>query len=176
MKLRETAIQKEFRGEEVTVEIEALVCPKCGARSIAGDKIGLYGKLLVEAYQQKKGLLTGTEIRQRRERLGMSQEAFAKWVKVGIASVKRWELGAVQDEAMDELLRVKTDPVAAKANYEAVCGRAGVEAAVSRTVFVAVRPQPAHSYLDPAAGGALRRRLERGRKAAAERLTGIQVV
>jgi len=52
--------------------------------------------------------------------MGMSREAFAKWLKAGIASVKRCELGALQDEPMDELMKVRTDPAAAMANYEPV--------------------------------------------------------
>ncbi len=167
-------IQEDFRGEKVTVEMEALVCPKCGYQTIPADKAGEFGRLLVQAYQEKRGLLTGAEIRRRRERLGMSQEAFAKWVKVGIASVKRWELGSVQDEAMDELIRLKTDPAAAKANYEAVCGRAGVEAEESRTVIVMRQTQPAYNFLAPVIRLGAREMSERGALAAV-RIGQIQV-
>jgi hypothetical protein len=34
--------------------------------------------------------------------------------------VKRWELGSVQDRAMDELIRLKSEPATAKQNLEAV--------------------------------------------------------
>jgi len=35
---------------------------------------------------------------------------------VGVASVKRWELGQIQDEAMNNLMVLKTDLAAAKRN------------------------------------------------------------
>ena len=46
----------------------------------------------------------------------MSQLKFAAYLKVGVASIKRWELGAIQDEANDSYLRIKTDLVVAEAN------------------------------------------------------------
>ena len=54
------------------------------------------------------------EIRARRMQLGMSQTQFGEYLGTGPASVKRWELGQVQDKAMDELIRLKTDPEAAR--------------------------------------------------------------
>jgi hypothetical protein len=42
-----------------------------------------------------------------REALGMSQATFAKFLRVGEASVKRWETWLVQDAGNDELMRVK---------------------------------------------------------------------
>jgi len=175
MKLRDTAITEEFRGETVTVAIEALVCAKCGYRSIPGDKIGLYGKLLVEAFREKRGLLTGPEIRRRRELLGMSQEAFADWLKVGIASVKRWELGAVQDEAMDELMRLKTDPVAARENYESVCRRAGVEPSESRTVIMVPQQHTEYNYMLPFVSRSTKERLARNEPKVAAMMAQIQM-
>ena len=43
-------------------------------------------------------------------------------LRVGVASVKRWELGLVQDEAMDELMRVKCDPKYGRESLEALRG------------------------------------------------------
>lgn len=176
LKRKTTQIHEEFRGEKVTVEMEALVCGKCGYQTIPADRAGEFGRLLVEAYREKRNLLRGQEIRRRRESLGMSQEAFAKWVKVGTASVKRWELGALQDEAMDELIRLKTDPEYAKSNYEAVCRKAGVEAEQARVVVVPFPAQRAYNFVVPARGGAWRVSLERGGAEAAARLASIQMV
>lgn len=176
MKLGETTITEEYRGETVTVEVEARVCPKCGYRTIPSDKIGQYGRLLVEAYQEKRGLLTGAEIRRRRESLGMSQEKFAEWLRVGIASVKRWELGAVQDEAMDELIRLRTDAGHAKSNYEEVCQRTGVEADMSRTVIVMPAQGPSYgNYLIPRTSPRLDRILKGRGEELGARLAAIQM-
>ena len=69
-----------------------------------------------DAYREKHGLLTSRELKEIRSRLGMSQQSFARFLKVGVASVKRWEAGLVQDEAMDELIKVKSDLPTARAN------------------------------------------------------------
>ena len=43
----------------------------------------------------------------------MSRRAFAKFLRVGEASVKRSEAGMIQDEANDQLIRLRTDLEAA---------------------------------------------------------------
>jgi hypothetical protein len=50
----------------------------------------------------------------------MTQQQFSEYLGPGIASVKRWESGQVQERAMDELIRLKTDPDAARRNLEAL--------------------------------------------------------
>jgi transcriptional regulator with XRE-family HTH domain len=46
----------------------------------------------------------------------LSQRAFARFLKVGVASVKRWESGLIQDEAHDQLIRLRTDLRVARRN------------------------------------------------------------
>jgi transcriptional regulator with XRE-family HTH domain len=62
------------------------------------------------------GLLTTSEIKAARKRLRLTQQQFADRLKAGIASVKRWELGAIQDESSDLLIRLSTDLGAARRN------------------------------------------------------------
>jgi hypothetical protein len=50
----------------------------------------------------------------------MSQGAFSEYLGTGVASVKRWETGKIQDRAMDELIRLKTDAKAARENFRAL--------------------------------------------------------
>jgi len=103
-----------LRGGTFRVEMEALVCPRCGYATVDGKDMPEYMRLVADAYRCKHGLLTSEEIRRRRKRLGMSQAAFAKHLRVGVASVKRWEMGKVQDSSSDELIRLKTDPAVDK--------------------------------------------------------------
>ena len=79
-----------------------------------------YGRLLADKYRSAHGLLTSEELKERRERLSMSQAKFAEYLGVGIASVKRWEMGKVQESAMDALIRLKTEPEAARLNLKTV--------------------------------------------------------
>jgi transcriptional regulator with XRE-family HTH domain len=52
-------------------------------------------------------LLTPDEIRDGREKLGLTQKQFANLLGVGEATVSRWETGAqIQQRAMDRFLRV----------------------------------------------------------------------
>ena len=50
----------------------------------------------------------------------MNQDEFARHLEVGVASVKRWEFGQVQDKAMDLLIRTRTSRSEAFENYSQV--------------------------------------------------------
>lgn len=107
---REASLPGEFREEKCTVRMTALVCPKCDYRTLGGKDMPEYMRLVADEYRKRHGLLTSDEIRQRRKQLRMTQEAFAEYLKVGVASVRRWELGLVQDESMNQLIEVMTSP------------------------------------------------------------------
>ena len=48
--------------------------------------------------------------------LGMSQAAFANYLKVGEASIKRWETYFVQDAVQDDHIRLRCDEAYAELN------------------------------------------------------------
>lgn len=98
-----------FKGLDLTVEIEGRQCTQCGHQIVAGRHMSEFMQKLGDAYRVSKGLLTSAEIRRQRESLGMSQTEFADYLGVGVAGVKRWELGDIQNKAVDELIRLKTD-------------------------------------------------------------------
>ena len=108
---RRTAVfSGEFRGEKYSIEAKGLVCAKCHFSAIPGPEMPAFNVRVADVYRRSRGLLTSGEIRSFRAALGMSQSQFARFLKVGDASVKRWESGQVQEEAMDELIRLKCDP------------------------------------------------------------------
>jgi len=98
----------QVRGEDYTVEMLGLECPQCGYKTIDGPAMPEYGRLLADRYRTAHGLLTSDDIRTRRERLEMSQQAFADFLGVGVASVKRWEMGKIQDPRNNALIIDKT--------------------------------------------------------------------
>lgn len=100
-----------IRDKTVKVTFEGFSCPECGFRAVDMNRMAEYGRSVSDAYRRSESLLTSDEIRSAREQLAMSQGAFADYLGVGIASVKRWELGQVQERSMDKLLRLMTDPV-----------------------------------------------------------------
>ena len=113
-------IQAQVRGESVPIQFPGAECPMCGFQEIDSARMAAYGLATADAYRAKHGLLTSDELRSRRRRLGMSQVEFANHTKASLPSIKRWELGAIQDEAMDELIRLKTDAEAARKNLDKV--------------------------------------------------------
>lgn len=113
----------EVRGERLTVTAKALVCNRCAYQSMEGEDVQEFMRALGDAYRRAHSLLTSTEIRSRRAALGMSQVEFSAYLGVGAASIKRWELGAIQDLAIDRYLRLKTDPQQAQLGANDVAAR-----------------------------------------------------
>lgn len=94
-----------FRGMELHVLTEHYVCSKC---AIQVDDLPLASanqKVVSDAYRKAVKMLTGDEIVQERKKKGWTQEELAKAINVGIASIKRWEKGQIQNRAMDDALR-----------------------------------------------------------------------
>lgn len=64
-----------------------------------------------DAYREKVGLLTSIEIRNIREKYGISQKDFSQILDWGMATVTRYENQQVQDRAHDDILRkIDSDP------------------------------------------------------------------
>jgi len=121
---REVKLDAEYRGEAFVVTMPGLQCPTCGYATIRGADMADYMRRAANEYRKAHGLLTSDQIRERRKSLGMSQIEFAKYLgDIGIASIKRWELGQIQDQAMNELIVLKTDLEAASRNYTGLSER-----------------------------------------------------
>jgi len=95
-----------FRGMDIAFQTEHNVCPVCGIEAGTTNQTAATQRAISDAYRQKVNLLTGKEIREGRKKLKLSQEALAKQMNVGIASIKRWEGGLIQTKAMDRALRL----------------------------------------------------------------------
>ena len=97
--------QALFREVEVAYTAELQRCTECELELATVNEAARMQQQLADAYRQTIGLLTGEDIRRLRQRKGLSQQALAEALEVGIASIKRWETGAIQSSAMDRLLR-----------------------------------------------------------------------
>src|SRR5262245_41732872 len=115
MRPKQIEFEDEYRGELVKAVADGFECPTCGVEWFGLDNTAEYGRRVADAYRRAHRLLTSNDIREARERLGMSQEAFARLLDVGVASVKRWEWGLVQDRSHDKLIRLMTNPEEAEA-------------------------------------------------------------
>jgi putative zinc finger/helix-turn-helix YgiT family protein len=107
--VREESVRQEFRGEQFDVKAPISVCKTCGWQTFGPGQTDAVRKQTVEAYRSKHGLLTSAEIVLRRKKIGKSQSDFAKFIGVGVASVKRWERGFVQEPIYDSRIREKCD-------------------------------------------------------------------
>jgi putative zinc finger/helix-turn-helix YgiT family protein len=91
---------------ELEAEVTAWTCPVCGFEVSGADAEDKRH----EAVCKHLGVLCPAQIRAIRRRRGLSQAEFARFARVGEASVKRWESGAlVQNASTDLLLRLLDD-------------------------------------------------------------------
>jgi putative zinc finger/helix-turn-helix YgiT family protein len=123
LQLTITELSGTTHGESFAIVSDALVCPNCGFKTIPTEKMGEFALRVSDAYREKHQLLTSCQIKDRRLDLGMSQQQFANYLGVGSSSVKRWELGQIQDKAMNNLMVLKTDLGAARENVIEVSAR-----------------------------------------------------
>ena len=110
----------EIKGEHVAVLVPASVCAECGDPLMDSKQMNQLRKAAADQYRKMHKLLTSDQIVKFRQALGMSQSAFAAYLKVGEASVKRWETYYVQDVVQDENIRLKCDEAYADSNALAV--------------------------------------------------------
>ena len=120
MKVGLANFEGEYAGRNFDVSAEGLLCPQCGYKTLHASQIDAFKTIVADAYRIAESLLTSTDIRKVRTQLRMSQDEFAECLNVGVASVKRWELGKAQDKSMDELIRLKCDLARAEQNVEDV--------------------------------------------------------
>jgi putative zinc finger/helix-turn-helix YgiT family protein len=88
---------------ELSARVPVWVCGHCGDAYTDGDAEDLRH----EAVCRHLGVLSPVQIRALREQHKMSQAEFAKVTGFGVASLKRWETGAlIQNQSADRLLRL----------------------------------------------------------------------
>jgi len=95
-----------FRGVNFMVPVEEYVCRVCGAEAGTPQQTGAIQKTISDAYRRAVNMLTGDEIVEKRKKLRLTQDALAKRMNVGIASIKRWEGGTIQSKSMDHALQI----------------------------------------------------------------------
>jgi len=106
MVVRKTKKGLAFRGVKITVPVKQYVCTVCGVEASTIEQTASLQRAISDAYRKAANLLTGEEIVEKRKRLKLTQEALAKRMNVGIASIKRWEGGTIQSKSMDHALRI----------------------------------------------------------------------
>ncbi|MEW6586709.1 MAG: type II TA system antitoxin MqsA family protein, partial [Nitrospirota bacterium] len=98
------------RGELIEVESEFLTCLSCG--NTFDDPQSEFDPLVpaYREYRKRHGLTQPEEIRQFRKRYGLTQSEFSAILGWGIATLNRYENGALQSEAHEKTLRLSMKP------------------------------------------------------------------
>jgi len=100
----------QVRGEKITVEEEYFKCLSCGEefedpRSEDDPLDKAYRE-----YRSRHGMIQPEGIRNLRKRYGLTQHEMARILGWGLATLSRYENGALQDEAHDKILRLAMEP------------------------------------------------------------------
>jgi putative zinc finger/helix-turn-helix YgiT family protein len=104
--------EEEFKvhGESIMVEVDYYHCLDCGEDFDSSKSAIDPFEVAYREYRSRKGMLQPEEIREIRTRLGLTQKEFSDLIGIGIATVNRYENGALQSEAHDHAIRLVLEP------------------------------------------------------------------
>jgi len=100
----------KVRSDSITVPAEYYRCRVCGDEF---EDPGSSDDLLERAYREyrrRHGMIQPEEIKEVRKKYGLTQHEMAKLLGWGLATLSRYENGALQDEAHDKILRLVQEP------------------------------------------------------------------
>lgn len=97
----------DYKGQTAVLNAHYSVCDACGSEQTNAAQARLNKRAMLAFKKRVDGLLTGTEVRALRERLGINQAEAAEIFGGGPVAFSKYENDDVmQSEAMDKLLRV----------------------------------------------------------------------
>lgn len=100
-------VNAEHRGVSRAIESHYSVCDCCGSEQAGPGELRANKRAMVAFKKQVDGLLTGSQVRTLRERLGINQSEAARIFGGGPVAFSKYESDDVsQSEAMDKLLRL----------------------------------------------------------------------
>ena len=101
----------EVRGENIPVEFSILRCPQCHTEfeDLKSDTDPY--AIAYEEYRNRKGMVHPNQIKEFREKYDLTQKELSNLLGVGEITLSRYENGALQDEAHDQLLKFIFEPI-----------------------------------------------------------------
>jgi putative zinc finger/helix-turn-helix YgiT family protein len=130
----------EVRGERLEVQVLAAQCSHCGRVVLNSKGRRVYNRTAADAYRRAHHLLTTHELVEMRRNLGMTWKQFAEFVKVGLATLKRWMGGEIQTPSLDMLVRLRADLSFVERATEELFTRLAANSTEYTTVNVPVAP------------------------------------
>ena len=99
-----------IRGEMIPIHMEYYHCEECGE----DFEIPRHDYNPLDAayreYRNRKGMVQPEEIKKFRKELGLTQKEFSEILGIGIATLNRYENGALQSDAHDQAIRLCMQP------------------------------------------------------------------
>jgi len=99
-----------IRKETYNVPFTYLKCINCNDEVLSPKHSQDPLVLAYDLYREKHGLLKPDEIKKCRETMGLTQAEFARLLGLGLATMSRYENGALQDMSHDSLIRLALEP------------------------------------------------------------------
>lgn len=101
--------QYEIKGEKVDVDAHIRICTKCGEELFDFELEQRTVTAAFDKYRVKHGLLLPVQIKNLREKYGLSASSFSKLLGFGEKTITRYENGALQDNAQNNLMQLMDD-------------------------------------------------------------------
>lgn len=98
------------KGEDIKINASVMICKECNEEVFVE---AVEEKNLEKAYMEYRNLhslLTSVQIKEIRDRYGLSQRSLGKLLGWGEITIHRYESGNLQDEAHDEVLKLISRP------------------------------------------------------------------
>jgi len=99
-----------IRGEFIVVDVEYYHCLECGEEFEDSKTSFDSYNVAYREYRLRKGMLQPEEIRKLRNQRGLTQKEFSDLLGIGIATLNRYENGALQSEAHDRSIKMAMEP------------------------------------------------------------------
>ena len=98
------------KNEKIKVEVTLLRCPPCGAEFEDMNAENDPYNAAYEEYRRRKGMAHPAQITAFRKAYNLTQKEFSELMGFGGVTLSRYENGALQDDAHDQLLRFAMKP------------------------------------------------------------------
>ena len=127
----------DYKGETAELDLHFSVCDSCGSEQANAQQVRMNKRYMIAFKKRVEGLLTGSEVKSIREKLGLKQSDAAKIFGGGPVAFSKYETDDVtQSEAMNRLLCVAVEVPEA---FEYLAIRAQVHVDVYRTYYATNR-------------------------------------
>ena len=94
----------EIKGKKIVIKAEKANCPCCGESLVNNAADSRNFEKVYRAYRKEENLLMPEEIKQIRQQYGITQVDFSRVLGFGDKTIARYENGALQDTAPNNLI------------------------------------------------------------------------